>query len=982
MPTKRRNVAARDNTFVPQVVVDKIVPMTNQKLDETSRVLTYDKNGNPIRIARQNEALDLVSPEFDLLTGIRGIKSLFDNVIGRKLTPNYAYRRASRQELDDIISTKSFRKIPDNVEIEGGRTITLSNGKTITFKKAKGHSHGGKAFSAGEVWKGTTSSGNKSSEIIIGVPGNNAKWNVGHHATYTEPMEFNKISKGEGLFVPFDDNDIADISVKGLKEFIPTKFKNRYIHKDIEMKCGGRRKAQLGLDIREGGIAIPIAKNMYYMEGRSHEAGGIGIGPNNKNGLEVEGGEVVKVGKDNIRVFSSVPFLRGASPAQLVMGGANPDTVFKAQENFKDRNRINDDGTKYETGGDKKTNSAIRTEDDKKVSRYKRAVYSLVDPTMPYPDNAQAVGYVLGAGLKTLTDPDGMLYTVNDSVSDAAWRKRLGLSYDDKFLVPNKDGSVRLPKSREKEIPVDTTMLKKRIAANTKLAERYPKYLQNGSLNEKREIVDWALRVDQNALDSLRHTYKTGEPVTINEGAYNSRQLIKDGELRWPEIMPHNVLQNYTIQYNPQTKKMEYKDVYDFNEFEWGVPGKPFDIKGSVPTKRYGGDDKPVYGSIKTKTQTTNDSKNGNTFRQISRNVMKNGLPFYQILESNDKGEMKKVFVQNPDSTYYSEQSGIRYKDNNSLNVHTFNYNTIPEDLRNYINILDNNSSVKRYGGNMLYTINGNVKNGLMSLRRKARFGDEEKDKEIDLGELDQVEVVAEKPKDKRDGTTSPVEERWIGQYRPTTVGDWIGLGGNLIGSLASYIGTRNMVNDIPMPQKPVAAPIMKLKTRFNINAPLTEINEQEQMQRDMIGRNTSSSNVSLARQQRVMNEAQRSRNQLYTQKENTETQLINQDRLNRQTMMSKNVDAYNQWLNNFIQSKSNKAALKANNFNNLISGLTGGIGDMLSRIESRRATNNTIQAMAAANPNVDARQIGNFDYYNVYDKKTGKFIRKTKRIE
>ena len=82
------------------------------------------------------------------------------------------------------------------------------------------------------------------------------------------------------------------------------------------------------------------------------------------------------------------------------------------------------------------------------------------------------------------------------------------------------------------------------------------------------------------------------------------------------------------------------------------------------------------------------------------------------------------------------------------------------------------------------------------------------------------------------------------------------------------------------------------------------------------------------------------------SQKENIETQLINQDRLNRQTMMSKNVDAYNQWLNNFIQSKSNKAALKANNFNNLISGLTGGIGDMLSRIESRRATNNTIQAI------------------------------------
>ena len=64
-----------------------------------------------------------------------------------------------------------------------------------------------------------------------------------------------------------------------------------------------RRKAQLGLDIREGGIAIPIAPNMYYMNGRSHDDGGIAIGPNNKNGLEVEGGEVVKVGKNDVKVL-------------------------------------------------------------------------------------------------------------------------------------------------------------------------------------------------------------------------------------------------------------------------------------------------------------------------------------------------------------------------------------------------------------------------------------------------------------------------------------------------------------------------------------------------------------------------------------------------------------------------------------------------------------------------------------------------------
>lgn len=107
-------------------------------------------------------------------------------------------------------------------------------------------------------------------------------------------------------------------------------------------------------NIVRGGAAIPIGKkNFYYMQGRKHEQGGIDVGRNVKTGLEVEGEEVMKVSPKEVRVYSSVPFLQGNSPAELVMGGANPDAVFNAQEEFKDRNRINDDGTKYQIGGEK-----------------------------------------------------------------------------------------------------------------------------------------------------------------------------------------------------------------------------------------------------------------------------------------------------------------------------------------------------------------------------------------------------------------------------------------------------------------------------------------------------------------------------------------------------------------------------------------------------------------------------------------------------
>lgn len=99
-------------------------------------------------------------------------------------------------------------------------------------------------------------------------------------------------------------------------------------------------------NVVRGGIAIPLGRNYYYMAGRKHKNGGIDIGKNPRTGLEVEDGEIMHISDKNVKVFSSVPFLNGKSPAQKVLGGENPDTVFNQQETFKDRNGINDDGTK------------------------------------------------------------------------------------------------------------------------------------------------------------------------------------------------------------------------------------------------------------------------------------------------------------------------------------------------------------------------------------------------------------------------------------------------------------------------------------------------------------------------------------------------------------------------------------------------------------------------------------------------------------
>lgn len=133
-------------------------------------------------------------------------------------------------------------------------------------------------------------------------------------------------------------------------------------------------------NIIKGGNAVSIGNNFYYINGRKHYSGGVLVGEDPKTGLEVEGEEVMKVTPKEVRVYSSVPFLQGNSPAKLVMSGANPDAVFNAQEEFKDRNRINDDGSKYKNGG-KIYDAPKNYERAAKAREWTGTLIGLFDPT-------------------------------------------------------------------------------------------------------------------------------------------------------------------------------------------------------------------------------------------------------------------------------------------------------------------------------------------------------------------------------------------------------------------------------------------------------------------------------------------------------------------------------------------------------------------------------------------------------------------------
>ena len=652
------------------------------------------------------------------------------------------------------------------------------------------------------------------------------------------------------------------------------------------MRCGGRRKAQLGLDICEGGIAIPIAPNMYYMDGRSHDNGGIAIGPNNKNGLEVEGGEVVKVGKNDVKVFSSVPLLRGVSPAQLVMGGANPNTVFEAQEKFKDRNRINDDGTTYEVGGEK-----IYTP-SKTIQRQIQETGRVTIGGAPTIGGLRTYSYIKGlANVRKYSNAATNIFRIGKELIRRGTEK----------LVDNGKISrnvAQIPRSIYSQfVGRDGQNLPKTIS------------LINNNMKEK--------KFGGNMIYTINGNVKNGLLSTRPKAEWGKGK----SEYKWLRTKNANMPRGYA-------QRTPYGEIYD--------NGESYLIIKDGDTNHYINDTYSDYMDYAIKYQAN----------KRPQFYAKKELPIAGNQSLAEKAGLAR--------------SGWSYADNPTFDYVPKINISVPT---NYVKVVGNNAkksttSTPRGGeSKSIITTKSKIEPAYInytpnkvSLAIKADAPTSRTLTKIDTSSTG--------------GGTQSKDGRWVGQYKPITTSDWIGLAANGLGSISSYLLTKSGIDKMPDPIKPIMASAAKLKTRYNVEPQLSETREAELTNRASVRRNTQSSNTSLAREQRLMNEARNASNTLYGQKENIETQLINQDRLNRQSVIRDNVRTYNDYLTRLGANRQAQSQLRISNVNNLISGLTGSVNNILSTIESRRATNNTIRAIAAANPNVDARLIGGFDYY------------------
>lgn len=592
-------------------------------------------------------------------------------------------------------------------------------------------------------------------------------------------------------------------------------------------------------NVVDGGIAHPLGNNFFYMNGRKHSQGGIDIGPSDKTGIEVEDGEIVETNGDELKVYSAQPIINGISPAKLVMGGANPNKVFKAQEDFKDRNKINDDGTIKAMGGLSR---------DKDYGSKKKPYPSVAKKdfagghrSYPIPTKADAIDALRLAGLHGRNDVKAKVY--------------------------NKYPELRKKGSNGLIISISGNVKNGLLHSPSSTGGRHDK-LRDGGKRINRHGRTWEYDEDNGYYIPITdRTITRTSPYPIDRSARG--ETVSGSE-------------------------------YTFRNGRWH----------------------------KNKSNTFNDNPTKNS-------KVDNGNRRPQYYAEREL----PLFNDGPAITSGLVKAGWSYGNNKNITVDNTNIPNLPTTK--------SKGNTPRRGRNKS---SQSVQSSSTKTPPTATYN------------RNLPTIEASIPTTLPVSTSVPVKQssqsdgKGQGKFKNITTADWIGLGSNIAGGLGSYFASKRAINKMRGPGRPTLISANKLKTKYNINPQLDRIREDKfEAYRD-IDSNTASSRVGLARKQRVRNAAGQAVNQLYGEKENIETNLINQDRRNQQSVRQFNAQQYNQYIDRKTAFDNGIREAKLTNVNNLFTGINAGIQDMISRYENRKALNNTIGAMRASAPNVDDR--------------------------
>ena len=697
-------------------------------------------------------------------------------------------------------------------------------------------------------------------------------------------------------------------------------------------------------NIVRGGVAIPIPnkKNYYYMKGRKHEQGGIDIGKNPRTGLEVEDGEVMHISPTEVKVFSSVPFLNGESPAEKVMKGNNPNKVFNAQERYKDVNNINDDGTKNNRNRKNKSRYGTKKNSFEKIREMQSLannISTLENPIIspdytPYYDTTE-----VGKLINHSENPDSIEF---DRIN-RRWYAPKGKGFDkdnfgmgvDRYTGGNINDKIKKDsKGREYITEEDERDLRfKRIKSANQSAKRRIDFIRKyyndeGNVTETKEALISNLIYNRGSGRTAREYFNPEDEKYVPM----QKAILEgtDDEVREEinKIYREAGLANRDSLVNNFYKKRNKKRMGGLSRSkDYGSKSKPYpkvdkkDFAGKnrsypIPTKADAVDALRLAGlhgrnDIKAKVydkypELRKRAKNGGVYT-----VTSNGKTSLRMIPSTGKRiefknggieDIEKIVTLNPE--IYS--LGLEDELANKINQPIINYSNPVEKVK--YDILDT----------------------------KGRFNPTTG---VDLN-----------TKRKYDARNDIMKKRGYNSL----ISDGIGIASNIIGSIIGYNANRKALNKMKYTAAPINLIPAKLKTSININPQLDAIRDQQQEYERQIDANTASSRVALGRKQRSRLNSIKLLNYLYGNKENIETELINKDKLNQQAVTNQNITNYNAWREKKNVFKNAIIEKQSENTIGLINSINAGVQNAIGNLEKRLATENNIRAIAAANPNVN----------------------------
>lgn len=693
-----------------------------------------------------------------------------------------------------------------------------------------------------------------------------------------------------------------------------------------------------------GGVAIPIPnkKNYYYMKGRKHEQGGIDIGKNPRTGLEVEDGEVMHISPTEVKVFSSVPFLNGESPAEKVMKGNNPNKVFNAQERYKDVNNINDDGTKNNRNRKNKSRYGTKKNDFEKIREIQSLannVSTLENPIIspdytPYYDTTE-----VGKLINHSENPDSIEF---DRIN-RRWYAPKGKGFDkdnfgmgvDRYTGGNISDKIKKDsKGREYITEEDERDLRfKRIKSANQSAKRRIDFIRKyyndeGNVTETKEALITNLIYNRGSGRTAREYFNPEDEKYVPM----QKAILEgtDDEVREEinKIYREAGLANRDSLVNNFYKKRNKKRMGGLSRSkDYGSKSKPYpkvdkkDFAGKnrsypIPTKADAVDALRLAGlhgrnDIKAKVydkypELRKRAKNGGVYT-----VTSNGKTSLRMIPSTGERikfknggteDIEKTVTLNPE--VYS--LGLEDELVNKINQLVVNYTTPVKKIK--YSIFDDNGRFDKILG--------------VDLNTKLNY----------------------------DNQKAIMKKRGYNSL----ISDGIGITSNIVGGIIGYNANKKALEKMKYTKAPVNLIPAKLKTSININPQLDAIRDQQQEYERQIDANTASSRVALGRKQRSRLNTIKLLNHLYGNKENIETELINRDKLNQQAVTNQNITNYNAWREKKNAFENAIIERQSENTIGLINSINAGIQNAIGNLEKRLATENNIRAITAANTNVN----------------------------